>query len=80
MRDDGAVAVFGSSQTEPGSTEWDEAFRAGTLLADAGFAVITGGYGGSMEAVSSGAAGAGAMSSASPPRCSSRPGPGRIDS
>jgi uncharacterized protein (TIGR00725 family) len=59
MRDDGAVAVFGSSQTEPGSTEWDEAFRAGTLLADAGFAVITGGYGGSMEAVSSGAAGAG---------------------
>ena len=52
MRDDGAVAVFGSSQTEPGSTEWDEAFRAGTLLADAGFAVITGGYGGSMEAVS----------------------------
>jgi uncharacterized protein (TIGR00725 family) len=54
-----AVAVFGSSQTEPGSTEWDDARRAGSLLAGAGYAVITGGYGGSMEAVSSGAADAG---------------------
>ena len=54
-----AVAVFGSSQTEPGSLEWEEARRAGTRLGEAGYAVITGGYGGTMEAVSSGAADAG---------------------
>ena len=54
-----AVAVFGSSQTEPGSLEWEEARRAGTRLGEAGYAVITGGYGGTMEAVSSGAAVAG---------------------
>ena len=54
-----AVAVFGSSQTEPGSLEWEDARRAGTRLGEAGYAVITGGYGGTMEAVSSGAAVAG---------------------
>jgi uncharacterized protein (TIGR00725 family) len=53
------VAVFGSSQTEPGSEEWADAVRAGELLARAGYPVITGGYGGTMEAVSSGAAGRG---------------------
>jgi len=51
--------VFGSSQTEPGSVEWEEAHRAGARIAEEGFTVITGGYGGTMEAVSSGAAGAG---------------------
>jgi uncharacterized protein (TIGR00725 family) len=55
----GGVAVFGSSQTEPGSVEWEEAHRAGARIAGEGFTVITGGYGGTMEAVSSGAAGAG---------------------
>jgi uncharacterized protein (TIGR00725 family) len=55
----GGVAVFGSSQTEPGSVEWEEAHRAGARIAEEGFTVITGGYGGTMEAVSSGAAGAG---------------------
>jgi uncharacterized protein (TIGR00725 family) len=55
----GGVAVFGSSQTEPGSVEWEEAHRAGARIAKEGFTVITGGYGGTMEAVSSGAAGAG---------------------
>lgn len=56
---DGVVAVFGSSQTEPESLEWEEAHRAGARLAGDGYAVITGGYGGTMEAVSSGAAAAG---------------------
>jgi uncharacterized protein (TIGR00725 family) len=56
---DGVVAVFGSSQTEPGSTEWADAYRAGALLAGAGHPVITGGYGGTMEAASMGAAEAG---------------------
>ncbi len=51
--------MFGSSQTEPGSVEWEEAHRAGARIAEEGFTVITGGYGGTMEAVSSGAAGAG---------------------
>lgn len=53
------VAVFGSSQTLPGTTEWDQALRAGHLLARAGRVVVTGGYGGTMEAVSRGAAEAG---------------------
>lgn len=53
------VAVFGSSSTDPASTDWLDASRAGEKLARAGFDVITGGYGGSMEAVSQGAAEAG---------------------
>jgi uncharacterized protein (TIGR00725 family) len=53
------VAVFGSSQTVPGSVEWDDAHRAGHRIAAKGYSVITGGYGGTMEAVSSGAAEAG---------------------
>ena len=50
------VAVFGSSQTVPGSKEWSEAELVGAHLARAGHAVITGGYGGTMEAASKGAA------------------------
>jgi uncharacterized protein (TIGR00725 family) len=50
-----AVAVFGSSQTDPGTKEWGDAENVGVALAGAGLAVITGGYGGTMEAVSKGA-------------------------
>lgn len=50
-----AVAVFGSSQTKPGSPRWVDAERLGARCADAGLGVITGGYGGTMEAVSRGA-------------------------
>ena len=50
-----AVAVFGSSQTDPESTEWADAEKVGRRLALSSFAVITGGYGGTMEAVSKGA-------------------------
>lgn len=53
------VAVFGSSQTPENSDAWAEAELIGRELATAGLAVITGGYGGTMEAVSKGAAGAG---------------------
>lgn len=53
------VAVFGSSSTESATTEWLDALRAGDRLARAGFDVVTGGYGGIMEAVSQGAAEAG---------------------
>lgn len=53
------VAVFGSSQAEADSPEYLQAMRCGSLLAAAGFRVATGGYGGTMEAVSRGAAEAG---------------------
>lgn len=53
------IAVFGSSATPPGTPAYEEGVRCGALLARAGFAVATGGYGGLMEAVSRGAAGAG---------------------
>ena len=59
MTDSEAVAVFGSSQTIPGSSEWVDAREVGESLAAAGYAVVTGGYGGTMEAVSKGAAEAG---------------------
>lgn len=55
------VAVFGSSQTVPGTPQWDQAFSCGRLLATAGFGVATGGYGGTMEAVSAGAASVGGV-------------------
>ncbi|MFQ5948402.1 MAG: LOG family protein [Acidimicrobiia bacterium] len=54
------VAVFGSSAAVLGDAQYQAALRCGRLLAEAGFAVVTGGYGGVMEAVSSGARGAGA--------------------
>jgi uncharacterized protein (TIGR00730 family) len=49
------VAVFGSSRIEPDSPPYREGVQLGTLLAQAGMAVATGGYGGAMEAVSRGA-------------------------
>lgn len=54
-----AVAVFGASGTAPGTDDWDAAERCGRLLAESGFVVVTGGYGGTMQAASSGAAAAG---------------------
>lgn len=53
------VAVFGSSTTEPGSAAWSVAAELGERLARAGYAVMNGGYAGSMEAVSEGARRAG---------------------
>jgi uncharacterized protein (TIGR00730 family) len=53
------ISVFGSSAPTPGSTGYEEARTVGRLLAEAGFAVATGGYCGTMEAVSWGAAAAG---------------------
>lgn len=55
MSDSPAVAVFGSSQSDRDSRNWAEAEQVGRRLGEAGFAVITGGYGGTMEAVSKGA-------------------------
>jgi uncharacterized protein (TIGR00725 family) len=53
------VAVFGSSQSRPGTLAYDEALATGRLLAQAGVTVCSGGYGGVMEAVSRGAKEAG---------------------
>lgn len=53
------VAVFGASMSAPGDGYYDEGLVCGRLLAEAGFAVATGGYGGTMEAVSKGASEAG---------------------
>ena len=53
------VAVFGSSAPAPDSEAYEDARRLGQQLAEAGFVVATGGYGGTMAAVSQGAAGAG---------------------
>lgn len=55
------VAVFGSSQTEPGSPEWTDAETVGRSFALAGHSVVTGGYDGTMAAVSKGAKEAGGI-------------------
>jgi uncharacterized protein (TIGR00730 family) len=48
------VAVFGGSR--PSEEDYKQALRLGRMLGQAGFTVMTGGYIGSMEAVSRGAA------------------------
>ena len=49
------ITVFGGSLPKPGSQAYQEAQLLGNLLANAGYAVQTGGYIGTMEAVSRGA-------------------------
>ena len=53
-----AVAVFGSSRARPGSAQYELATRITAALARAGYAVITGGGPGIMEAANKGAASA----------------------
>lgn len=53
------VAVYGSAAPAPGSTLYQSALGLGRLLAQAGYTVMTGGYIGTMEAVSRGAVEAG---------------------
>jgi uncharacterized protein (TIGR00730 family) len=57
-----AVSVFGSARTRPGSPEYEAGMAIGAGLARAGFAVITGGGPGAMEAVNRGACEAGGVS------------------
>lgn len=49
------ISIFGASSTLPEDTAYCEAYQLGKLLAAEGYAVITGGYMGTMEAVSRGA-------------------------
>ncbi len=55
----GTVSVFGGQSPRPGSAAYEEAVTLGRLLAEAGAVVMTGGYGGTMEATSKGAKEAG---------------------
>ncbi|PWI44613.1 TIGR00730 family Rossman fold protein [Streptomyces sp. ICBB 8177] len=57
-----AVSVFGSARTATGSAEYEAGVRIGRGLAEAGFAVITGGGPGAMEAANRGAGEAGGVS------------------
>jgi uncharacterized protein (TIGR00730 family) len=50
-----AVAVFGSARSAPGSKDYQNAEAMGRALAKAGYAVITGGGPGDMEAANKGA-------------------------
>ena len=59
MADRRVISVFGSSAPQPGSAVYELARDTGRLLAGAGYAVATGGYGGVMAGVSQGAAEAG---------------------
>ena len=57
-----AVSVFGSSRTKPDHPTYELAVRVGKALVEAGFAVITGGGPGAMEAANKGAWEAGGTS------------------
>ena len=50
------VTIFGGSKPKPGDQAYQDAYKLGCLLGDANHDVITGGYIGTMEAVSRGAA------------------------
>jgi len=57
-----AVSMFGSSRTKPGSEEYELAEQVATGLVRAGYAVITGGGPGIMEAANKGAVNASGVS------------------
>jgi hypothetical protein len=57
-----AIAVFGSSRTTPDDPYYAQGVELGAALAREGFAVITGGGPGAMEAANKGAAAAGGVS------------------
>jgi uncharacterized protein (TIGR00725 family) len=55
MNDERIITVFGSSRSVESDADYREARKLGRLLAERGFAVCSGAYGGVMEAVSRGA-------------------------
>ena len=57
-----AISVFGSARSKPGAADYEAAVDIGAKLVDRGFAVITGGGPGVMEAANKGATEAGGVS------------------
>ncbi|MBD9698990.1 TIGR00730 family Rossman fold protein [Flavimobilis sp. GY10621] len=57
-----AMSVFGSARTKPGTPDYELAVEVGRLLVEKGYAVITGGGPGIMEAANKGASEAGGVS------------------
>ena len=53
------ISVFGSSRTRKNTRAYEEAYLLGKLLAESGFVLCSGGYGGTMTASSRGASEAG---------------------
>ncbi len=56
------ISVFGSARTKEEAKEYQEAMKLGTLLAQNGYGVISGGGGGIMEAANRGAKNVGGVS------------------
>jgi len=57
--DDKIVTIFGTGRAKEGQTAYSLAYDTGRLLAQAGFTIANGGYGGTMLAAAKGAAEAG---------------------
>ncbi|MCB2210511.1 LOG family protein [bacterium] len=56
---DNPFCLFGGGAWQPGSEGWKLSERIGRMIANRGFTLVTGGYGGAMEAASKGAIEAG---------------------
>jgi uncharacterized protein (TIGR00730 family) len=50
------VAIFGTGRVKQGDSAYTLAYETGRILAQAGFTIVNGGYGGTMEAAAKGAA------------------------
>lgn len=55
MQKEKIITIFGSSKPKAGEEEYELARELGRLLAEAGFTICNGGYGGTMEATAKGA-------------------------
>lgn len=53
------ITIFGGARPQPASPAYEDAYRLGKMLAERGHSVLTGGYGGTMQAASRGASEAG---------------------
>jgi uncharacterized protein (TIGR00730 family) len=53
------ISVFGTGRARPGDNAYELAYKLGRMLAQAGFIITNGGYGGTMLAAAKGAAEAG---------------------
>ena len=53
------ITLFGTGKAEPGDSTYTLAYETGKILAQAGFTIANGGYGGTMLAEAKGAAEAG---------------------